>query len=119
MTFGFFADMLPKEIGASMSVKPQVVDYQLPKAVEVPDFKGDCLGMPTSWWFPPPQQHAETRETIQKAVSICNGCHAKQKCLDFAVSHNSIQGIWGGTTPRQRMRLRRVLLRSQKTKSED
>jgi len=91
---------------------PRVVDYRLPVAIQVPDFKGDCLGMPTDWWFPPPRQNREVLKTMHQAITICNGCHAKQQCLDFALSSTSIHGIWGGLTSKKRINLLRARRRT-------
>ncbi|NBW16917.1 MAG: WhiB family transcriptional regulator [Caulobacteraceae bacterium] len=30
------------------------------------------------------------------ALSLCNACVVKDECLDFALSHESIDGIYGG-----------------------
>lgn len=87
------------------TIPPRVVDYKLPKTIEVPKFKGDCLGLPTDWWFPPPRQGAEVLKKMRLAFDICNSCHAKQECLDFALSNPNIHGIWGATTPKMRSRI--------------
>jgi WhiB family transcriptional regulator, redox-sensing transcriptional regulator len=38
---------------------------------------------------------------------ICGGCQVRQECLDFALAHDQLYGIWGGTTPEDRQRARR------------
>ena len=45
------------------------------------------------------------KEPIEKAKAVCNQCWVKEKCLSFAM--NEREGIWGGTTPMERKRLRR------------
>lgn len=87
---------------------PKIVNYFLPEPIPVPDFKGDCRGMPTDWWFPPIIATKEVKMNIARARVICDGCHAKEECMAFAVEHPSIQGIWGGTTVNVRKRMRSV-----------
>lgn len=76
--------------------------------VPVPQFKGDCKGHPTDWWFPEHGPYAEARETISRAREICMNCPVREECLDFALSFPNLQGIWGGLSPRQRQRERKV-----------
>lgn len=47
----------------------------------------------------------------QRAKAICQECPVRQACLDYAVQTRQIVGIWGGTTPTRRMRLRSEWLR--------
>ena len=89
----------------------RIVDYRLPLPILVPELKGDCSGMPTDWWFPPPHQSGEVLTNMRAAIAICNGCPIKQKCLEFALDNPSIQGIWGATSPRARNNLRAVMRR--------
>lgn len=41
----------------------------------------------------------------RKAKQICRTCPVKEPCLEFAMKHDE-RGIWGGTTDRERNRLR-------------
>lgn len=45
------------------------------------------------------------RETLAK--SMCNRCPVKAECLAYAVDDPSIEGIWGGSTARERLDLRK------------
>ena len=40
------------------------------------------------------------------AISICRNCPIKDLCLAYAVEAKERFGIWGGTTPAQRKRLK-------------
>jgi WhiB family transcriptional regulator, redox-sensing transcriptional regulator len=44
---------------------------------------------------------------IAQAKAICADCSVRGKCLDFARQQDPLQGIWGGTTPEERLRARR------------
>lgn len=74
--------------------------------VPVPDFDGDCKGMPTEWWFPDHGVEG-TQASMARAREICDGCSVKEQCLDFALSFPNLQGMWGGLSPRQRVSERR------------
>lgn len=44
---------------------------------------------------------------MRKAQKVCAGCPVKDDCLAFAIDTNQPLGVWGGTTPNERRRLRR------------
>lgn len=48
-----------------------------------------------------PQNYIES----QQAREICNSCPVKIPCLEYALENNE-EGIWGGTTHRQRREMR-------------
>jgi WhiB family transcriptional regulator, redox-sensing transcriptional regulator len=41
-----------------------------------------------------------------KARAICANCLVRQECLEYAAADAEIAGIWGGTTDRERRKLR-------------
>jgi len=45
--------------------------------------------------------------TVRKAKLICSTCPMQKKCLEYALYHNEHNGIWGGTTDRERSRIKR------------
>ncbi len=81
-----------------------------------------ALGIPERWanralcaqadpdaWFPGNGQRA----LAATATRICGHCPVRPQCLDYALSgadtwHGISTGIWGGTTPRERSRLRQA-----------
>jgi WhiB family transcriptional regulator, redox-sensing transcriptional regulator len=48
---------------------------------------------------------------VRKAKAICASCPVFDDCLGFAIETNQSDGIWGGTTPGERVKLRRTWLR--------
>lgn len=49
----------------------------------------------------------EKSQNPNPAKSICRRCEVQDECLDYALRHpNNTHGVWGGTTERERRRLR-------------
>jgi len=67
---------------------------------------GACLSADPDLFFPiSPAGPAERQ--IARAKKICAGCGVRRECLEFALSHEQVYGIWGCTTPEDRQRERR------------
>lgn len=62
---------------------------------------GSCAQVGGDWWFPEETDSTAGRE----ARLICMGCDVRKQCLSFAVRHHE-DGVWGGTTPNQRVGIR-------------
>jgi WhiB family redox-sensing transcriptional regulator len=67
---------------------------------------GACLSADPDLFFPIAADTVAARRTVQ-AQRICAGCLVRQECLDFAMKTGEAHGIWGGTTPEERFRVRR------------
>lgn len=66
--------------------------------------EASCLGTDPEAFFP------EKNEDYRYALKVCEHCDVRGKCLDYAIKHE-LDGIWGGTTLRQRLRIARMRLR--------
>ncbi len=44
----------------------------------------------------------------RQAKQVCQACPVTAQCLDYAMATRDNYGIYGGLTPRERMRLRRT-----------
>lgn len=53
-------------------------------------------------WFPRRGQPIDDR-----CLAVCADCAVRDACLDHAVEHLIDEGVWGGTSPRERRRIRR------------
>ena len=57
-----------------------------------------CRGPQSSVFFPP--SHAERKEEKIsreiRAKAICDQCHVRANCLDYAIRIREPHGIWGG-----------------------
>jgi WhiB family transcriptional regulator, redox-sensing transcriptional regulator len=67
---------------------------------------GACLSADPDLFFPISSTGPAERQ-IARAKRICAGCRVRRECLDFALSHDQLYGIWGGTTREDRQRERR------------
>jgi WhiB family redox-sensing transcriptional regulator len=61
-----------------------------------------------------PEEYIDQGKLIA-ARDICNACPLVADCLQYAISTPWLDGIWAGTTPRQRSRIRSQ--RNKKVKS--
>jgi WhiB family transcriptional regulator, redox-sensing transcriptional regulator len=67
---------------------------------------GACLSADPDLFFPIATGSVAVAQ-IAKAQRICAGCQVRQECLDFAIRSGETHGVWGGTTPEERIRFRR------------
>jgi WhiB family redox-sensing transcriptional regulator len=69
---------------------------------------GSCRGLDPDLFFP------DRGSTVVPAKAVCTDCIVRDECLDYALDNNERFGVWGGTSERERRRLRRT--RRQETK---
>jgi len=62
-----------------------------------------CRGKPSQLFFP------RNEGVSEEALSFCRRCPVRRECLDHAMAHPGLRGCWGGTSERQRIRLRRMV----------
>jgi WhiB family redox-sensing transcriptional regulator len=67
-----------------------------------------CRGTDAALFFPP----EEDGEDVRDATAICSGCPVARECLEWALDTDEQFGVWGGTTPRERRRLKRLRRKS-------
>lgn len=60
-----------------------------------------CLSTEPNFFF---QKYPE------EAIEFCQDCPVKQECLDYAVMNSIEHGVWGGTSERERRRIKRELI---------
>lgn len=67
---------------------------------------GACNGLDPSIFFP------ESEEASDEAKSICAECMVRIACLEHALARREKDGVWGGTTDKERRRIIRQRRRS-------
>jgi WhiB family transcriptional regulator, redox-sensing transcriptional regulator len=65
-----------------------------------------CLSADPDLFFPISSKGPGEKQ-VARAKVICSRCGVRQECLEFALAHDQLYGIWGGTTPEDRQRDRR------------
>ena len=62
-----------------------------------------CRGWPQPEVFFPGRGDTNA---VRAARAVCAGCPVREPCLAFALAEHILEGVWGGTSERQRRRLR-------------
>lgn len=62
-----------------------------------------CLHADPELFFP----ERRDRHAPRAAKAVCGGCPVLRECRDYALADETLVGIWGGTTERERRALRR------------
>lgn len=65
-----------------------------------------CRGLGPSLFYP---DGYFDQAVTHAARRVCAVCPVTAECLDDAIAHGELYGIWGGTSPRWRQTRRRVL----------
>lgn len=64
-----------------------------------------CAEVSGDLFFP---EAGGTAKETQLAKELCGRCLVREECLGYALKHREQYGIWGGTTPQERLALRRA-----------
>ena len=62
--------------------------------------RAKCKGLDTNLFYP------ERGVSAYAAKTICGGCPVQAACLNYALTAREHIGIWGGTSERDRKKLR-------------
>ncbi len=62
---------------------------------------GRCMGLSPTEFFP------TDGDGVIDAQQICDGCPVIDECLEYALTNRIFQGVWGGTSERERRRILR------------
>ena len=78
--------------------------------IKAPSFDGTqvCTKVDPELFFPDP---TETQERLKQVKPLCDSCAFTEPCLEYALNHPELQGIWAGTTDKQRITIRRRMRR--------
>lgn len=63
---------------------------------------GSCRGVDPDVFFP------DRGESLSPAQAICAECIVSDECLEYALANGERFGVWGGTSERERRRIRRA-----------
>jgi WhiB family redox-sensing transcriptional regulator len=72
--------------------------------------QGACStsGLSPDAWYPVSAAAEAARREAAAAIAVCGGCRVRQECLELALRNSAVgqHGVWGGTVPAERERLR-------------
>lgn len=68
--------------------------------------QGACNGLDPSIFFP------DSEDGAREAKAICVDCPVRVSCLEHALASREKDGVWGGTTEKERRRIVRQRRRS-------
>lgn len=63
-----------------------------------------CRGTNPNLFFPPRGSNTQ----MTNAKQICSTCPVRPECLQYALDNHCTHGVWGGTSERERRRIRRT-----------
>ncbi|MGH2602017.1 MAG: WhiB family transcriptional regulator [Dehalococcoidia bacterium] len=75
--------------------------------------RGNCAHESPATFFP------SDGVGVERARRICATCPVQEPCLEHALIHRIDHGVWGGTSERQRRRIRKERARRQRRGSID
>lgn len=101
---------LPPALPPTPAPRPEPTRVQKPPPEPVfrPFIRGDWVDDALCAQTDPEAFFPEAGDNVNPALRICQACPVRQKCLDWALANNETFGVWGGTTPNDRRKLRRA-----------
>lgn len=63
--------------------------------------KGACQGLDPAVFFPDEGDEV----SAEVAIAVCGTCDVRIACLEHALASREKEGVWGGTTERERRRI--------------
>lgn len=80
--------------------------------IKAPGFDGTqmCAQTDPDLFFP--DEFSDPRLALSSVRKLCASCGFKEPCLEYALQHPELVGIWAGTTLRQRQDLRVAINRA-------
>lgn len=78
--------------------------FEEPDLLSLPSFMdlGACQGLDPDIFFP------DRGESLRPAKAVCDKCIVKDECLEYALASGERFGVWGGTSERERRRIRKA-----------
>lgn len=63
-----------------------------------------CRSSDPGLFFPGPAG-GDHRALVAAGKAVCGQCAIRPRCLDYALEHGPVHGLWGGTTESERRAL--------------
>lgn len=65
-----------------------------------------CIGQVTDLFYPEPGTKGAAKQA-NEIKSFCRICTVSEDCLEYALKNEEDFGIWGGYTPKERIKIKR------------
>lgn len=88
---------------AGLTISEELFEAIMEEAIPRWVSRAACRGEDPAMFFP---EYGMSRYAY-RALAICAECPVKAECLDHALTHDEEYGIWGGTSQRERRRIKR------------
>lgn len=75
--------------------------------------KGRCRGMDPAIFYPDEEQK-NWAVRVAEAQKICAECPVIDECLEWALTRNEGDGVWGGASERERRKIKRQRAREKR-----
>lgn len=85
-------------------LEAMIAGFDLDDLLHPPAWHADaaCRDHPELSWFP------DRGEDLRPARAVCASCLVRSECLSAALEDAYTNGVWGGTSERERRRMRRA-----------
>ena len=64
-----------------------------------------CRGLEAEIFYPPDSDDAGDDEAAFEAKAVCAACAVSGECLEYAIAVREKEGVWGGQTAAERVRI--------------
>ncbi|WP_420623756.1 WhiB family transcriptional regulator [Candidatus Poriferisodalis sp.] len=64
-----------------------------------------CRGLEAEIFYPPDSDGAGDEEGAFEAKAVCAACAVSGECLEYALAVREKEGVWGGQTAAERVRI--------------
>ena len=64
-----------------------------------------CRGLEAEIFYPPDSDDAGGGEAAFEAKAVCAACAVSGECLEYAIAVREKEGVWGGQTAAERVRI--------------
>ena len=80
-----------------------------------------CRGLEAAIFYPPDSDGSGDDDAAFEAKAVCAACAVSGECLEYAITVREKEGVWGGQTAAERVRIirrrRRAAARARTTQS--
>jgi len=64
-----------------------------------------CRGLEAEIFYPPESDAASDDDAAFEAKAVCAACAVSGECLEYAIAVREKEGVWGGQTAAERVRI--------------